>query len=41
MPTPAKDMYVYVLLLSDSLLLDIVGPIEVLQYANHLAALVL
>lgn len=37
MPTQAKDIHVYVLLLSDSLLLDTVGPIEVLQYANRLS----
>lgn len=36
MLTPAKDIHVYVPLLPDSLLLDTVGPIEVLQYANRL-----
>jgi transcriptional regulator GlxA family with amidase domain len=36
MPTPTKKIHVYALLLPDSLLLDTVGPVEVLQYANRL-----
>jgi transcriptional regulator GlxA family with amidase domain len=37
MPTQTKNIHVYVLLLPDSLLLDTVGPVEVLQYANRLS----
>ncbi|MFT6989719.1 MAG: transcriptional regulator GlxA family with amidase domain [Paraglaciecola sp.] len=36
MPTSVKTIHVYVVLLPGSLLLDIVGPMEVLQYANRL-----
>lgn len=37
MPTQTKEIHIYVVLVPNSLLLDAVGPVEVLQYANRLA----